>query len=116
MSDSIFFAPFRVPVTDPRTGLMSREWYLFFQALFNRVGGDNAASISDLQQSIPLQESSIDALAVQAAALQDLGQSPPVLPADAAFNDFLTEMRETRELLAEVLKTLQDIRQGGVVL
>lgn len=49
MSDAIFFAPLRVPVVDERTGLMSREWILFFQAMFLRVGGTQAFNPEDLQ-------------------------------------------------------------------
>lgn len=47
MSDPIFFAPLRTPVVDERTGLMSREWYLFFQAMYLRIGG--ALGSDDLQ-------------------------------------------------------------------
>ena len=40
----------RVPIIDARTGLISREWYLFFFSLFNLVGaGGNALSLTDLQ-------------------------------------------------------------------
>jgi hypothetical protein len=42
MPDPIYFAPLRVPLVDPRTGLMAREWYLFFQALWLRTGGTEA--------------------------------------------------------------------------
>lgn len=41
--------PPRVPLTDARTGLIAREWYLFFLNLFTLVGaGQNTTSISDL--------------------------------------------------------------------
>jgi hypothetical protein len=49
MSDPIFFAPLRVPVIDSRTGLMAREWYLFFQAMFLRIGGTQSFTPDDLQ-------------------------------------------------------------------
>ena len=40
----------RVEVIDPRTGLMSRDWYRFFVNLFTLTGeGSNATSIDDLQ-------------------------------------------------------------------
>ena len=29
----------QVPVIDPKTGLMSREWFRFFNALFEQLGG-----------------------------------------------------------------------------
>jgi len=50
MTQAIFFAPLRVPVTDPATGLMSRPWYLFLQAMFQRVGGSIAPAPDDLEQ------------------------------------------------------------------
>lgn len=41
--------PPRVPLTDPRTGLITREWYRFFLNLFTLVGnGSSDASIQDL--------------------------------------------------------------------
>jgi hypothetical protein len=42
--------PPRVPLTDARTGLISREWYRFFLNLFNLVGGGTSDfSLTDLQ-------------------------------------------------------------------
>lgn len=42
--------PPRVPLIDPRTGLISREWYRFFLNLFVLTGsGENSASLTDLQ-------------------------------------------------------------------
>jgi hypothetical protein len=44
----------RVDFIDPRTGLMSREWYRFFLNLFNLTGGgNNATSLDDLQVGPP---------------------------------------------------------------
>jgi hypothetical protein len=46
--------PPRVPLTDPRTGLISREWYRFFLNLFNLTGGgQNTTSLTDLQVGPP---------------------------------------------------------------
>lgn len=41
--------PPRVPLTDPRTGLIAREWYLFFLSLFNQTG-NSTTSLEDLQK------------------------------------------------------------------
>lgn len=42
--------PPRVPLTDPATGLISREWYRFFLNMFVLTGdGSNTASLQDLQ-------------------------------------------------------------------
>jgi len=44
----------RVEFIDPRTGLMSREWYRFFLNIFNLTGGgNNQTSLDDLQLSPP---------------------------------------------------------------
>jgi len=46
--------PPRVPLTDQRTGLISREWYRFFLNLFELTGGGkNTASLTDLQLGPP---------------------------------------------------------------
>ena len=42
--------PPRVPLTDPRTGLITREWYRFFVNLFTLTGnGTTDVSLQDLQ-------------------------------------------------------------------
>jgi hypothetical protein len=44
----------RVEFIDPRTGLMSREWYRFFLNMFNLTGGgNNQTSLDDLQLAPP---------------------------------------------------------------
>jgi hypothetical protein len=44
--------PPRVPLVDPATGLITREWYLFFLNLFNLTGaGGDALSVEDLAQA-----------------------------------------------------------------
>jgi hypothetical protein len=44
----------RTPLTDPVTGLLSREWYRFFLNLFNLTGGGtNPTTIEDLQIGPP---------------------------------------------------------------
>jgi hypothetical protein len=46
--------PPRVPLTDARTGLVSREWYRFFLNMFQLVGqGQNQISLLDVQYGPP---------------------------------------------------------------
>jgi hypothetical protein len=60
----------RVDVIDPRTGLMSREWYRFFLNLFNLTGGgSNDTSLSDLQIGPPVYD-----LTGQIAQVSDTAQ------------------------------------------
>ena len=47
--------PPRVPLIDPRTGLIAREWYRFFLNLFQLTGeGRNTTSLTDLQLGPPV--------------------------------------------------------------
>jgi len=54
----------RTPLTDPATGLLSREWYRFFLNLFVLTGsGTNPISINELQFGPPF--ATVDELTVQ---------------------------------------------------
>jgi hypothetical protein len=47
--------PPRVPLLDPKTGLITREWYRFFFSLFTLTGGgQNTTSLTDLQLGPPI--------------------------------------------------------------
>lgn len=87
MSD-IFFAPLKVPLTDTRTGLMSREWYLFFQALFLRVGGSQGSSTDDLQLVADMDDATDDDSQSAAADLERAvsltDEAPSTVAADIA--------------------------------
>jgi len=48
MPNILEIIPPRVPLTDARTGMISREWYRFFFDLFTKIG-PTSASIEDLQ-------------------------------------------------------------------
>lgn len=52
MSDALKFVPPRVAFVDPRTGMITREWFLFLQGLFLRVGGSLGSSTTDLSLSL----------------------------------------------------------------
>jgi len=58
--------PPRVPLTDPRTGLIAREWYLFLLSLFNQTGG-SVISLEDVQKGPPAQDIDLSALLAQAS-------------------------------------------------
>lgn len=54
--ERINLTPPRVPLVDPRTGLVSREWYLFFQQSWRNSDGAAAGSyltITDEQTALP---------------------------------------------------------------
>lgn len=47
---ALHFVPPRVPLVDASTGTITREWLLFFQGLYVRVGGSDGISTPDLDQ------------------------------------------------------------------
>ena len=85
--------PPRVPLTDQRTGLISREWYRFFLNLFELTGGGkNTASLTDLQLGPPpltqedlanidvdiqTQDYALDQIAEMQKQIQALQLTPP---------------------------------------
>lgn len=111
MADNIYFAPLRTPLIDERTGLMAREWYLFFQALWRRSGGTQGQSNDDLLQSIGM---GIGAAEVQQQAASDadaLAQTPP--PIVVVIPDSLAaELAGLPDQVAEFRKELDGLRQG----
>lgn len=78
--------PPRVAFLDPRTGAVSREWYLFFLSLYNLTGsGTSVVSLDDIQRSpvVPI-ESVEAALGVLAQYAEALPPSVPVATSDVA--------------------------------
>ncbi len=67
----------RTPVTDPTTGLLSREWYRFFLNLFVLTGsGANPTTLEDLQVGPP--SLTIDELLVIINRQRDADLAPPI--------------------------------------
>ena len=44
--------PVRVPLVDPNTGVITREWYRFFEQLFVRVGGEVGPTNNELDNGL----------------------------------------------------------------
>jgi hypothetical protein len=128
MSKPIYFAPYQTPFVNLQTGIISREWYLFLQAMFNRVGGSTGQGTDDLLQGIPNELGAAELLALQSTAADAAGQMPPMLPViafddqspppipDATFDDLLSELCQAREQVGELQKRIQDLQQGPVSL
>lgn len=76
---NVRFVPPRIPVCDPRTGMMTREWYLFFQGLMD----PNASAEDQDTESYLLAALTLPAPAgLDAAALADELAYPPRLAAE----------------------------------
>lgn len=84
MTEALKFVPPRVAFVDPRTGYITREWYLFLQGLFNRVGGSTGDSTTELALAA-FDDAGTEELEAQLYAAADgLWQFPPQVatPAD----------------------------------
>ena len=75
--------PPRVPLTDPRTGLIDRAWYMFFLSLFNAANesGDVSPNVVSL-------------IASYDAALQTLAQTSALQDQSAALVSQIVEMQK----------------------
>lgn len=69
----------RVSFTDPRTGLMSREWYLFLLDLFSTVNVLPSSDDFEAFEIVPVQES-----AQLFSAISDLLANPTIETAELA--------------------------------
>jgi hypothetical protein len=71
--------PPRVPMVDPTTGLVSREWFRFFESLFRLTGnGQNDFTLQDLQIGPDADATSL--AAVLQTEIQNLSVSPSYTP------------------------------------
>jgi hypothetical protein len=80
--------PPRVPLTDPRTGLIDRAWYMFFLSLFN------ASTVVDEGNLGPSLESLI---ASYDAALLSVNQELQTLPSDSDLVSQIAELQKQIE-------------------
>jgi len=86
----------RVEFIDPRTGLMSREWYRFFLNLFTLTGsGSNATSLEDLQVESPYASE----VASLAQVLANFSQSVEVQVADTKAQQALSSLADLTNLV-----------------
>ena len=114
MSEALKFVPPRVPFTDPNTGVITREWYLFLQGIFLRVGGATGASTSDLSASLFEDAGSSETNALLFSAEQASGQLPPGVSIQLV-DQLLAELAALRDQVAELTKDLDAIRQGQML-
>ena len=128
MTEPLRFVPPRVALTDPRTGMVAREWYLFFQGVFNRVGGATGSSTTDIVASLFEDAGSSETNAMLFELDQGVNQKPlyPQLPASEAdqtpvsqpldtIDALQAELSELRDVVAELKKDLDSIRQGILI-
>lgn len=125
MSEALRFVPPRVQLVDPRTGMISREWYLFFQGVFNRVGGADGAGTSELEASLFEDAGSSETNAMLFTLEQDTGQDPPLQPGTSdpvldqtppryldAVDTLTTELSELQARMTELVKEIDALKQS----
>lgn len=98
----------RVPILDPRTGEISREWYRFFENLFLLTGGgSNPQSLNDLQKG-PRGASVDEISAIIDKKSEDV--SPPPQDVAAAINAATQNLSPSaQDVAAQIAKGLQDL-------
>ena len=76
MPNTTNITPPRVAMVDPKTGIITRDWYRFFSSLFNLTGaGTNQIALDELQIG---PDGGVDSgLAVIESQIQDLNLAPP---------------------------------------
>lgn len=110
MSEGLRFVPPRVALVDPKTGMISRQWYLFFQGVFDRIGGATGESTTDIAGSLFEDAGSSETNAM----LFELEQSVSQVPASQVLlmDTMQAEISELRDTVSELRKELDAIRQG----
>lgn len=84
--------PPRVPLVDPRTGMVSREWYRFFLNLFTLTSDNaNAGTIEDLEKAPP----ATDYGSTVAALQNQLETAPYAVDYGSALANLQTEVQST---------------------
>lgn len=127
MTEPLRFVPPRVSLVDPKTGMVSREWYLFFQGVFNRVGGASGESTTDIVASLFEDAGSSETNAMVFGLEQVVGQySVPTLvdaPQDISpaaqqltqIDNITAELSTLQDRMTELVKELDSIKQGTLI-
>ena len=103
--------PYRIPLVDPKTGLITREWARFLTDIFNRVGGSNGQTNDELAVDMH-DDSGIEEIKLDAFRMRDeFGQLPPGadIPPEVDDNGRLQALEAAVSALQQEIEA---IRQG----
>lgn len=114
MSEALRFVPPRVAFTDPRTGVITREWYLFLQGVFDRVGGATGQSNAELAQGMP-DDAGLEEAKATLFAVRDAADQAPLAQLQQTIEQLQTELATQRDQLTELAKSVQDIQQNTLL-
>lgn len=114
MSEPLKFVPPRVPLIDPRTNCITREWYLFLQGVFIRIGGSDGASSTDLSTSLFEDAGNGEMYATLFTLDQAVNQVPPYEPIPV-YDQIMAELSELRDTVSELRKDLDALKQSTFI-
>jgi hypothetical protein len=109
---SIQFVPPRVALTDPATGLITREWYLFFQSFFG-TQGSTATTMDSLG---PVNVADMQALGSVGALSDEMRQVPAQQIVAASIEDVAPVSYGVIERMSAIEAAVEDIKKGLVLL
>lgn len=127
MTDPLRFVPPRVQFVDLRTGMLSREWYLFLQGVFTRIGGADGTSTTDLEASLFEDAGSSETNVMLFDLEQTTGQqpqqsyffaeqdTPPAHSSVQQMDNVLSELSALQDRMAELVKEVDSIKQGTLI-
>jgi polyhydroxyalkanoate synthesis regulator phasin len=105
--------PSRIPLVDPQTGLITREWQRYFTGLYQRAGGAQGESTTDLTISA-FEDAGIEEMKAGLYALADTVQSAPMQAIQNQVEYLETEAAGMRAEIAALRQQIADIQQGAV--
>lgn len=100
--------------TDPNGNqAFTRPWFLFFQQLFERVGGANGASTADNEASALEDGGNSETQQMVFRLQQEVAEAPiPLQQLVQAFEDMSAELSAQRDQISELWKELDSMKQG----
>lgn len=105
--------PPRVAFIDPRSGTVSREWYMFFLSLFQLTGG-SSVSLNDLQKAPPtLTIDEINVIVDKASANIDPSQDgllAQIAELQKQINDLSEQPASVIDQIAELQKQVEGLQ------
>ena len=117
MSNPLNFPTARQPVTEKDVRgneVFTRPWALFFQQVYERVGGAVSLSSTDLAMSLFEDAGTSETNAVVMGVEQAVNQSPP-RDLLVVVDSLLAELSGLRDQLAELTKEVESIKQGAIL-
>ena len=99
------------PLIDPN-GRISRPWWIFFQGLFDRVGGVQGSSADDLALSMP-EDAGIEEVKADLYSLRNsVDVAPQFNQASEIKEDPSARLEALEALVSELTRQVDDLKKG----